>query len=250
LSTAGASERGSRRLYLVRHGLPDYRVQQPGDEPPGPPLSAIGFDQARQAAGALRGFPVTRICCSPLMRTMQTAETLGRCLGLPVQRDGDLREWHRTESLHEVTVRMTRWLTRWLRGAEPCAAVVSHASPLLALLRSALYLPHVGWHKPGAPNVLELSSGERFEVVMACVIELVFAADVVAARFLFAPEPRIHHVLGGAACARLPRPIAGACENRSVVRPNWLRIIGGAETAEAPRGTDPGGAESAASAPV
>jgi broad specificity phosphatase PhoE len=216
-----------RRLLLVRHGLPDYRCEQPGDEPPGPPLSAIGLDQARQSVAAVAPFKPGAIYTSPLMRTAQTAEVLGRGLGLTVRRDSELREWHRTEALYDVTVRMTRWLTAWLRAGATNTVVVSHASPLLALLRSALYLPHVGWHKPGAPEVLELSSGERFEVVMASVFELAFAPETVTARCVFCPTPRVHHMLHGAPCARLPRPIAGAGENRSVTRANWTRLLGG-----------------------
>lgn len=150
-----------RRLLLVRHGLPDYRGGQSGDEPPGPPPSATAYRQAAQAAATLRAFAVAMIYSSPLARAAQTAETIQRTLGAAVRVDAELREWHRTESLYEVSVRMARWLVGWLRGGEPCAVAVSHASPLLALLRSALYLPHVGWWKPGQPEALELSSGDR-----------------------------------------------------------------------------------------
>jgi len=183
----------TRRLLLVRHGLPDYRDGKAGDEPPGPPLSDIGRQQAAQAAEVLRQFEPVRIHSSPLARTEQTAKRIQQALGVPLRIDGDLGEWHRTERLHEVSVRLTRWLVHWLRGDEPCAVVVSHASPLLAILRSARYLPQVAWHKAGRPEALEVATADRFEVSMGAVFELLIDPKHVTARCLFHPQPRVHH---------------------------------------------------------
>ena len=216
----------TRRLLLVRHGLPDYRDGKAGDEPPGPPLSDIGRQQAAQAAAVLRLFAPVRIYTSPLARTRQTAERIQQTLRRPLLIDGELGEWHRTERLYEVTVRLTRWLVHWLRGDEPCAVVVSHASPLLAILRSALYLPHVGWHKRGFPGVLEISTADRFEVSMGAVFELLIEPEHVTARCLFHPQPRVHHALYRVRYERLPRPVPGTGENRYLRRPNWLRLVG------------------------
>lgn len=216
----------ARRLWLVRHGLPDYRCRQPGDELPGPPLSPTGWEQAAQAAAALADSTAGAVYTSPLARTRQTAECVGRMLHVPVRLAGDLREWHRTERLYDVASRLTRWLVQWLRGTDTSAVVVSHASPLLAILRSALYLPHVGWHRSGQPDVLEVSSGDRFEVTMASVFELVFESRCVTARCRFHPEPRILHCLHGTLRRRLPRPVPGSGENRLVRRMNWLALLG------------------------
>ena len=216
----------ARRLLLVRHGLPDYRSGQLGDEPPGPPLSNIGRAQAVQAADIVRRYAPPALYASPFARTRQTAECIGRVLRLRVRCDSDLGEWHRTERLYDVSVRLTRWLLHWLRGPEPCAVVVSHASPLLAILRSALYLPHVGWHKRGHPDALEISSGDRFEVSMASVFELLIEPHAVTVRHLFHPRPRVHHALRGVTCARLPRPVPGDGENRWMRRRNWLPLLG------------------------
>lgn len=216
-----------RRLLLVRHGLPDYSGGQAGDELPGPPLSPTGFRQTGQAAEVVRPFAPQVIYASPLARTVQTAECLGRSLHVPLRIESELREWHRTERLYNVGVRLTRWLVHWLRGGECCAVVVSHASPLLALLRSALYLPHVNWHKTGYPDVLEISSGDRFEVSMASVFELVIAPETVTARLLAHPQPRIFHRFhNGATLERVPRPMTGAGENAFIRRPNYLRLVG------------------------
>ena len=153
-----------RQLLLVRHGLPDYRGRQRGDEPPGPPLSEVGREQARQAGQALKGFAATTIYSSPLTRAIQTAECIRALSFVPLRIESDLKEWHRTESLYEVSERSARWLARWVAGPETCAIVVGHASPLLAILRSALYLPHYPWHHAGRPGALQVSSCDRFEI--------------------------------------------------------------------------------------
>ena len=141
-----------RRLLLVRHGLPDYRGGHAGDLWPGPPLSPIGRAQSAQAADVVASLGPVAVYSSPLARTWQTAEIIALALRQRPRAAPDLREWHRTESLHEVAVRLTRWMAAWLRGGEPCAVAVTHASPLLAILRSALYLPHAKWHRAGQPH--------------------------------------------------------------------------------------------------
>lgn len=215
-----------RRLLLVRHGLPDYRGGQRGDEIPGPPLSEIGWMQARQAARAVRRYAPQAVYTSPLVRAQQTAACIAERLVQSVRPDGALREWHRTERLYDVSARVAGWLVRWLRGGETCAVAVSHASPLLAILRSALYLPHVGWYQSGHPERLELSSADRFEVSMASVFELAFEPTSVTARCLFHPQPRVLSVWNRRTLTSLPRPVAGDLENRVVHRPNWVALVG------------------------
>ena len=216
----------TRRLWLVRHGLPDYRGGRPGDLLPGPPLSTVGYDQAAQAARRLQSCAVETIYSSPLSRTRQTADVMAQVLGRPVVVDHALREWHRTERLHEVGVRLTSWLVGWLRSGEANAVAVSHASPILAILRSALYLPHTPWHKPGQPNTLELSSADRFEVTMASVFEVTITAESVTAVCRFHAQPRILHAQRDLTIARLPRHVVGDGECRVVRRPNLLRLVG------------------------
>lgn len=218
---------GQRTLLLVRHGLPDYQTRLPADEPPGPPLSSVGVLQARQAAGAVRCFPVQTVYASPLARAWQTAEHLAAALGVRVRIESELKEWHRTEGLYEVSERSARWLGRWLRGFERCAAVVGHASPLLAVLRTALYLPHVGWHHPGRPDRLQVSSADRFEFSMGAVFAVTFDAREVTARLVAHPEPRIVDAQCGPWRRRFPRPVVGGGENTCVRRPNLTHLTGG-----------------------
>jgi broad specificity phosphatase PhoE len=222
----------ARRLLLVRHGLPDYRDKRSGDLWPGPPLAAFGHQQAAQAAAIVARQAPTSVRTSPMTRCFETACIVGRACGLKPRVDPDLCEWHRSESLYEVSVRLTRWLVRWLRGGERCAVAVSHASPLLAVIRSALYLPHLRWHKPGRPDTLEVSSAERLEVSMASVFELVFERDAVTARLLLHPTPRTLHAPNGRLLDRLPRPIVGCGENHTVSRRNAVAIIGGSIAGE------------------
>lgn len=207
-----------RRLILVRHGLPDYRDGKRTDEPPGPPLSDIGRIQAAQAAQFVSSFSPQKIYASPLARTRQTAEIVAKPIGLPVCIEPDLLEWHRTNRIYQVNERNTRFLMRWLRGAERCAVAVSHASPILSILRAALFLPHHGWAR--------ISTNDRFEVSMASVFELVFTPTGVAARCLFHPTPRIMELRKSQAITRYPRPIAGHGENEALTRPYWEKLIG------------------------
>jgi broad specificity phosphatase PhoE len=216
----------TRRLLLVRHGLPDYRFGQPGDLLPGPPLADVGRIQATQAAAVVAPFQPATIHASPLARTATTAEILRQRLGCPRRIDTDLREWHRTERLHDVSTRLTRWLVAWLRGPERCAVAVSHASPILALLRAALYLPNVNWHRPGDFYTIELSSADRFDVSMASVFDLLITPTHVTATCLFHPTPRIHHRRPRGYLERPPRPVPGLGENTTLTRPNFLPLLG------------------------
>lgn len=217
----------SRRLLLVRHGLPDYRLRKSGDELPGPPLSETGHIQARQAAETVHGYAPERIYCSPLTRTRVTAQIIQRRTGAPLQVESDLREWHRTESLCEGNIRGARWLRRWLRAErEQCAAVVGHASPLLSMMRSALYLPHFGWYLPGRPDLLRIDTCDRFEVSMASVFLLTFEPDAVTATCLAHPRPRTIAVHRGRRTTCATRPVPGIGENRHTSRRNWQRLIG------------------------
>jgi broad specificity phosphatase PhoE len=197
----------------------------PNDVWPGPPLSEIGRAQAHQAAEFLRRYTSHPVYASPYVRTEQTAQIIAAQLGRSVRLDSELGEWRRTEALYDVSARLTRWLVRWLRAGEPQAIVVGHASPLLAILRSALYLPHANWHLPGRPDVLELSSADGFEMSMASIFELTIQPCSVTARRLFYPHPRILQVHNGVITRRPPRP-PGHRETVCLQRPNWLHLIG------------------------
>ena len=216
----------TRRLYLVRHGLPDYSTCKPGDEPPGPPLSELGRVQIRQVIPLLAKCKLDALYCSPLARTCQSADVVGRALGMKPQVRSDLKEWHRTERLYEVNERSTRWLCDWLRGGDMCAVAFGHASPLLSIIRSALYLPHYPWWHANSPRRLVLDTCDRLEVSMASLFELEFTTEQVTARCLHHPEPRIVHKFRGRSPIRnFPRPVQ-TTEQMQCTRPNYNALIG------------------------
>lgn len=214
-----------RRLLLVRHGLPDYRMVKRGDEPPGPVLSEVGRDQAFGAVAVLAPYRPAALYSSPLSRAVHTAEILAKGLGLTVRIDAELGEWRRCECLYDVSQRSGRWLRRWLVGRESCAVVVGHASPLLALLREGLYLPHSSWWRSGDPQRLVLDTCDRFEVSMGSVFELLFEPRCISGRCLHHPVPRISHFRGGRVVGAFPRPAMHG-EGRSVERHNIAALVG------------------------
>lgn len=114
----------------------------------------------------------------------------------------------------------------WLAADQPCAVVVGHASPLLAIIRSALYLPHAGWWIPGRPDQLQVSTCDRFEVSMASVFALTLEPSRVTTELLFHPQPRIVDARDGRRRRALPRPVVEHGENSFVRRPNFTRLIG------------------------
>jgi broad specificity phosphatase PhoE/ribonuclease HI len=90
-------------IVFVRHGVTDLTVTHrlSGSGVPGPGLSAAGKVQAAKAADALyrigrdtweRVPKVTRVIASPMVRTQETAQAIGRRLGLVVATDERLRE--------------------------------------------------------------------------------------------------------------------------------------------------------------
>lgn len=221
-----------RRLLLIRHGLPDYSDHKAGDEPPGPPLASTGIAQIRQLIPILRRFSPVALHSSPLTRAYQSAALVGEALHLPIQTHSDLKEWHRTERLYQVNERSARWLRQWLEGEEPCAAVFGHASPLLSIVRTALFLPHFSWWRGRNQNHLVLNTCDRFEVSMGSLFEVAFEPDAVTADCLYHPYPRIVHYnrRRGAIVRSFSRPTMTG-ENRHVRRPNFGRLIGYREAA-------------------
>jgi broad specificity phosphatase PhoE len=216
----------NRRLLLIRHGLPDYSLHKAMDEPPGPPLSNTGIAQIRQAIPIVRRCSPAALYASPLSRAWHSATLVAEALDLPVQVDSELREWHRTERLYDVNQRSARWLARWLRRDEHCAAVFGHASPLLSIIRTALYLPHFSWWRASGREHLVLGTCDRFEVSMGALFEIVFEPETVTARCLHHPHPRIVRLnRRDVRVSRFPRPTM-AGENREVRRPNFGRLIG------------------------
>jgi broad specificity phosphatase PhoE len=81
------------RLILVRHGQTPSNVRGLLDTAaPGPGLTPLGRTQADALVDVLAGEGIDRIVASPLVRTVETATPLAEHRGLPLGRDGGLRE--------------------------------------------------------------------------------------------------------------------------------------------------------------
>ncbi|PZF81910.1 bifunctional RNase H/acid phosphatase [Jiangella anatolica] len=164
-------------LHVVRHGQTELTAARrfSGGGLPGPSLDEAGREQAVRAAELLSTSGAVALVCSPLVRTRETAEIIGRRLGLtPVVAPG-WRECHFGDwdglTLAEIAERDPEALTRWygssslrppgggeslddltprvvaardeLLAAHPGqpVVVVTHSIPLRTLTRLALGAP-------------------------------------------------------------------------------------------------------------
>lgn len=76
----------SLRLLLVRHGeTPSNVLGLLDSRPPGPPLTALGRQQAQEAADRLAAEPVVAVYASVAIRAQQTAAPIAERHGLPVR---------------------------------------------------------------------------------------------------------------------------------------------------------------------
>ena len=88
--TPSADATTQRRVYVIRHGVCD-----PADKLLGqfdPPLSVVGERQAADLARRLEGEGIERILSSSLRRAVQTAELIGKHLGVETATDARLSE--------------------------------------------------------------------------------------------------------------------------------------------------------------
>ena len=78
-------------FYFIRHG---QSTNNRGDErSTEPPLTDLGVEQARRAGEALSELGITRLYCSPMLRTLQTATIISEFLNLDPHVYVGLHEW-------------------------------------------------------------------------------------------------------------------------------------------------------------
>jgi broad specificity phosphatase PhoE len=91
----------ARKLLIVRHGQSTWNADGRWQGRADPPLSELGERQAEDVIKVLHarasGRPAARIWSSPLMRAHQTADIIGRGLGLDIDFDPRLQEVHAGE---------------------------------------------------------------------------------------------------------------------------------------------------------
>lgn len=79
-------------LYLIRHGQStnnEGKLPRVAD----PPLTDIGVKQAHWVGESLKDEGITRLYCSPMLRTLQTAQMVSDSLDLPPHVFVGLHEW-------------------------------------------------------------------------------------------------------------------------------------------------------------
>lgn len=124
-----------RTVYLIRHAQPDQAPHLRYDVPPGPTLSAAGHLQALLAASFLHSRPPLVIYTSPLERAVQTAQIIAGQLDVPLALDERLAEHRREETGEQVAARILQfWCERVTLASSDCIALVSHGSPIRAML--------------------------------------------------------------------------------------------------------------------
>lgn len=154
-------------IVFVRHGVTDLTVTHrlSGSGGPGPGLSAAGKIQAAKAADAVyrigrdtweRVPKATRVLASPMVRTQETAQAIGRRLGLVVETEDRLREvdfgtWEgltAEEAIERDGDAILRWQDAQVRppGGESIADVAA---------RGRAWLEDAARHHAGSPGSVD-----------------------------------------------------------------------------------------------
>jgi glucosyl-3-phosphoglycerate phosphatase len=112
------------RVLVVRHGESVWNAESRWQGWADPPLSALGEEQANEAATRLRGAGLVAVASSDLQRARRTASIVAAGLGLaPVTVDPDLRErdvgaWSGLTT-DEIEGRWPGMIRAWRRGEVP-----------------------------------------------------------------------------------------------------------------------------------
>jgi probable phosphoglycerate mutase len=160
-------------IVLIRHGAHDLLGQKIAGRMVGVGLNPTGHSQAWELCERLTRWRIAAIYAGPLQRVQETAEPLGRSLGMQVRTDPDfdeidfgrwtglafdvLREdrmwdhWNRQrgvaccpegESFTDVHARVARGLEHLARQhAEQAVAVITHGDVIKAAVSLTLGLP-------------------------------------------------------------------------------------------------------------
>jgi len=113
------------RIVAVRHGETEWNAEMRMQGQLDTGLSARGRWQATRAAEALAGEGIEAIFASDLVRALDTAQAIGRVVGLPVSTDAELRERSfgifQGHTYAEIDARWPAEAARWRRH-EPAFA--------------------------------------------------------------------------------------------------------------------------------
>jgi broad specificity phosphatase PhoE len=114
----GSSDTRSKELYVVRHGDTAFNEGEGDERIRGwspVPLNEDGIDQAHETAKGLKGEGITSLVSSDLPRAKQTANIIGKEIGVEPTFTPDLRTWDMGdltgESLKDHKVRCAEHVT-------------------------------------------------------------------------------------------------------------------------------------------
>jgi broad specificity phosphatase PhoE len=81
------------RVFLIRHGVTDWHDERKLLGQRDIPMNDEGQAQAAAAARALAGAGIIEVLSSPLLRAVQTAETIGQAFDVQIARDPRLSDF-------------------------------------------------------------------------------------------------------------------------------------------------------------
>ena len=131
-----------RHLLLVRHGQSVWNAEDRWQGQSDPPLSALGEEQAREAARRMGDMRFSSVVASDLQRARRTAEILAEALGVEVRLEAGLREidvgdWAGL-TRSEIKARWPRELADWSEGRRESPLGGETRSHLVERSRSTL----------------------------------------------------------------------------------------------------------------
>ena len=123
-----------KELYIIRHGHPQIGTGLTYDRVPGPGLSDTGRAECHVTAQFLVGRGIELVYNSPLERTQDTSRIIASVLNVPAVMEPALTEHRSDEKFEDVKARIREFLARSEDQAQDCVALVTHGSPIKALL--------------------------------------------------------------------------------------------------------------------
>ena len=126
------------RLYLIRHGEPEWSLSGQHTGRTDLPLTTHGEDDARQLAPRLRHIQFARVLTSPRQRARRTCELAG--LGAAAEMEPDLAEWDYGDYEGHTTADIRKRRPGWnvfrdgCPGGEMPSALADRADRLIAHL--------------------------------------------------------------------------------------------------------------------
>lgn len=181
------------KLFFARHGESEANVQQVfWNQPEGYGLTDKGREQAAALADNLAGIQFAAIYCSPVQRAVQTAQIVGRRLGLAPEVADGLREWQtgilEGQGYSEETQGLHWWATeQWMvydnhdariEGGESCNDIKARFMPFIAGLEAT--------YRHTETNLLLISHGGTLRAMLPLLVSNLDNASVLHRPFTYA----------------------------------------------------------------